>query len=171
MVFADGLERGLGAEIQEPAPPRATGKSGIGFAAAIATALQTYPGASFSGVSLPDEEEPRYRVRLRNAGEVPRKWGTTIVWVGAQDGRVLGTYDAAAPRPGRAITDTMYALHTGQIGGLAGRLVVLAIGFCLLTLIALGLPLWWKRRAVRRSAAGPAPRGSASYADPARSPD
>ena len=40
-----------------------------------------------------------------------------------------------------------------------------------MTGIALGLPLWWKRRAVRRSAAGPAPRGSASYADPARSPD
>ncbi|NUT01387.1 MAG: PepSY domain-containing protein [Sphingomonas sp.] len=148
MVFSDALERKLGAELANPVVD--TAGRGIGFANAIGIALKTYPAASFSGVSLPDEEEPWYRVRLRNAGEVPRKWGTTVVWVAAGNGRVLGTYDAASPRPGRAVTDTLYAVHTGQIGMIFGRLVVLAIGLCLLSLIALGLPLWWKRRVSAR---------------------
>jgi uncharacterized iron-regulated membrane protein len=71
------------------------------------------------------------------------------VWVDASDARVLGTYNAGAPRTSRAITDNLYAIHTGQIGLLFGRLIVLGIGLCLLSLIALGLPLWWKRRASR----------------------
>ena len=170
MVFADALERGLGAELAEPAPAPVTGEQ-IGFSTAVATALKTFPGGSFSGASLPDEEEPYYRIRLRNSGEVPRKWGTTVVWVGSGDGRLLGTYDAAAPKPGRAITDTMYALHTGQIAGTLGRLIVLAIGLCLLTLIALGLPLWWKRRAAKKASAGAVRPQPASSSGLARTPD
>ena len=159
MVFSDGLEQRLGAELADPVVKSAPANSGnIGFANAVAIALKTYPGASFSGVSLPDEEDAWYRIRLRNAGEVPRKWGTTIVWVGAGDGQILGKYDAASPRPARAVTDTLYALHTGQIGEAFGRLIVLAIGLCLLTLISLGIPLWWKRRPVKRPEAAAAPR-------------
>jgi uncharacterized iron-regulated membrane protein len=151
MVFVAALERGLSAEVSDPSLQSAAGSGDVGFANAVGMALRKYPKASFSGVSLPDEEAHWYRVRLRNSGEVPRKWGTTIVWVSSRDGAVLGTYNAAAPKPGRAVTDTMYALHTGQAGGLVGRIIVLAIGLCLLTLIALGVPLWWKRRAARRA--------------------
>ena len=159
MVFADALERGLSAEVAEPTSSVKPGDDrAIGLAAALQTALATYPGGSFSGVSLPDEEEPWYRVRLRNSGEVPRKWGTTIVWVSSNDGQVLGTYNAASPKPGRAVTDSMYAIHTGQAGGAIGRIIVLAIGLCLLTLIALGVPLWAKRRSAAKKSAGGAAR-------------
>jgi uncharacterized iron-regulated membrane protein len=152
MVFSDGFERGLHAELEDPVvQPQPASAGRIGFSDAVSTALSTFPCSSFSGVSLPDAEDPWYRVRLRNSGEVPRKWGTTVAWIAASDGRVLGTYDAASPRPGRAFIDTLYALHTGQIGLIFGRLIVLAIGLCLLTLIALGVPLWWKRRPVRKS--------------------
>jgi len=172
MVFSDGLERHLGAELADPvlhAPVIA--KSEIGFANAIEVARKAFPNASFSGVSLPDDEQPWYRVRLHNSGEVPRKWGTTVVWVGSRDGQIIGTYDAAKPRAGRAVTDTLYAVHTGQIGEAPGRLIVLAIGLCLLTLIGLGVPLWWKRRAVKKSGAARRPRHSASLAGAARTPD
>ena len=173
MVFADALKRGLRAEVAEPSLSMTTGDSqAIGLTAALKKALATYPSASFSGVSLPDEEEPWYRVRLRNSGEVPRKWGTTIVWVSSRNGQVLGTYNAAAPKPGRAVTDSMYAIHTGQAGGAIGRIVVLTIGLCLLTLIALGVPLWAKRRAAaRKSAGGAAPRQRANPAASVRTQD
>lgn len=161
MVFSDGLEKqlGPGAKLTDPVVnPAPAASNKIGFADAIAIALKTYPKASFSGVSLPDEEDPWFRVRLRNAGEVPRKWGTTVVWVGARDGRVLGTYNAGSPRAERAVIDTAYALHTGQIGEVFGRSIVLAIGLCLITLISLGLPLWWMRRPVKRPAVAAEPR-------------
>lgn len=147
MVFSDGLERRLHAELADPVVSPAAKPTGkVGFAHAVGMALETFPGSSFSGVSLPDEESPWYRVRLRNSGEVPRKWGTTVVWVAANDGHVIDAYNASTPRPSRAFIDMLYALHTGQIGWIFGRLIVLSIGLCLLTLIALGIPLWWKRR-------------------------
>ena len=173
MVFADALKRGLSAELAEPSLSVSTRSGqGVGLGAALKTALETYPSASFSGVSLPDEEEPWYRVRLRNSGELPRKWGTTIVWVSARNGWVLDTYDAAAPKPGRAVTDSMYAIHTGQAGGAIGRIVVLAIGLCLLTLIALGVPLWAKRRTtIKKSAGGAARRQPANSSGSVRTLD
>jgi uncharacterized iron-regulated membrane protein len=173
MVFADALERGLSAEVTEPSLSMGTETGhAIGLTAAVQTAMATYPSASFSGVSLPDQEEPWYRVRLRNSGELPRKWGTTIVWVSSRNGQLLGSYNAAAPKPGRAVTDSLYAIHTGQAGGAVGRVVVLAIGLCLLTLVALGVPLWAKRRAAaRKSAVGAVPRQPANSSGSVRTQD
>lgn len=151
MTFSDTLEHRLGAEHTEPAPVAEANDGSVGLGAATAVAFRTFPNATFSGVSLPDEEAPWYRFRLHNEGEVPRNWGTSIVWVSAADGRVLGLYDAGSPAPKRAVVDTLYALHTGQIGAVFGRLIVLALGFCLLALIGLGLPLWLLRRTPRKA--------------------
>lgn len=153
MVFVAGVERVLKAEIPDPVVSSSgPGQGPVGFGSAVQVALETFPDASFSGASLPTHEAPWYRIRLRNAGELPRKWGTSVVYVAAADGRVLSTYDAARPVPGRAVVDTLYALHTGQMGGIFGRITVLVIGCLLLTLLALGLSLWWIRR--RLAAAG-----------------
>jgi uncharacterized iron-regulated membrane protein len=150
MVFSDALESALAAQIEDPPNgPVAQANENIGLGAALSSAHRAFPNASFSGVSLPDEDAPWYRVRMRNPGELPRKWGTTVIFVGASDARILGTYDAASPRPERAVVDTLYTLHTGQIGGIIGRTIVLLIGTALLTLIALGVPLWWRRRRPR----------------------
>lgn len=150
LVFVDGVERTLKAELSEPVvPPSANSGRVIGLSAALRVASDTFPDSSFSGVSLPGEDSPWYKVRVRNAGELPRKWGTTVIYVAASDGRVLGTYDAARPRAARAVIDTLYALHTGQAGGSAGRVVVLIIGLLLMGLIGLGMPLWWTRRRVK----------------------
>lgn len=154
MVFSDGVERTLNAGLADPvlAAPVSLDRP-IGFGAAVRTASQTFPGSSFSGASLPDQDTPWYRIRVRNFGELPRKWGTSVVYVAADDGRVLSAYDAARPHAGRAIVDTLYTLHTGQIGGTTGRVLVFLIGLTLLTLIGLGASLWWTRR--RINAAGP----------------
>ena len=171
MVFADGVERALGAGLPDPVAA-ATGpvQEPIGFGAAVGVALQAFPRATFSGASLPSEDAPWYRVRVRNAGELPRKWGTSVVYVAPGDGLVLGTYDAARPRAGRAILDTLYALHTGQAGGTLGRLIVLAIGMSLLALIGLGVPLWWTRRRLK-AARSAEPRQRAHFEAAGPTPD
>jgi uncharacterized iron-regulated membrane protein len=158
LVFSEGAERALGAELSEPATSQVIfGDKTIGFAAAVAVANRAFPRATFSGASLPDVDAPWYRIRVRNPGELPRKWGTTVIYVSAADGRVLQAYNAATPRPARAIVDSLYAIHTGQAGGIAGRIMVLSIGAMLLALLCLGLSLWWKRRASKRAkfAGGP----------------
>jgi uncharacterized iron-regulated membrane protein len=120
----------------------------VGFDRAVGAALRAFPGSTFAGVSLPDEEAPWYRVRVRSAGEIPRKWGASVVYVAAADGRVLSTHDAATASFGRQLVVTLYPLHTGQIGGWPGRVLALFVGLALIAAIVLGLALWVVRRRV-----------------------
>ncbi len=113
---------------------------------ALAAAMTAMPGAKLSGFSFPGDA-PYYRVRVRAPGEIQRLWGMTTIYIAADDGRVLGLYDArrlhGAPR---MLLDTIYPLHTGQIGGFFGRLIVLMLGLSLIAMIGLGVGLWWVRR-------------------------
>lgn len=145
MAFGDGVEARLGAALPEPTATAAAATR-VGFAPAIATALRAFPGSHFAGVSLPDDETPWYRVRVRSRGEVARKWGASLVYVAADDGRVLARRDAAAASLGRTIIDDLYPLHTGQIGSWLGRSIVLLIGLALIAMIVLGLAQWVTRR-------------------------
>ena len=148
LAFLDAVESGLDARLKEPAAIAVAAAPGtdVGAGRAISAALEAYPGASFSGMYLPDHDTPWYRVRLRAPGEVPRKWGATTVFVSQASGEILHSYDASDPEPGRAVIDTVYPLHTGQIGGWVGRGLVFAIGLWLVGMIGFGIALWTKRR-------------------------
>jgi uncharacterized iron-regulated membrane protein len=152
LAFDDTLETTFKAEIS---PPQ-TAQSNPSVIAttpskALTAALVAYPGASLSGFSMAREDRPYYKVRLHAPGEIPRIWGMTTVYVGASDGQVLSTYDARRLHsPARVMLDTIYPLHTGQIGGVLGRIVQLLIGVWLLAMITLGVSLWWKRRSLSR---------------------
>lgn len=149
LVFEHGLETRLNAAVPDPSiPARAAQGQSVGFGQAVGAALRAFPGSTFAGVSLPDEEAPWYRVRVRSAGEVPRKWGASVVYVAAADGRVLSTHDAATASFGHQLVVTLYPLHTGQIGGWPGRVLALSVGLALIAAIGLGLALWVVRRRV-----------------------
>jgi uncharacterized iron-regulated membrane protein len=42
--------------------------------------------------------------------------------------------------------DSLFAVHTGEILGLTGRLLALCAALWLATMTILGLMLWWARR-------------------------
>ncbi|MDV6330734.1 PepSY-associated TM helix domain-containing protein [Asticcacaulis sp. 201] len=151
LAFDDGLASLLKADIPQPQTPRTVFEDKVGRviapSQALNAALDTYPGATLSGFSTPKDKAPWYRVRLRAAGEMPRIWGMTTVYIDAGDGHVLNTYDARQTHgPARMLLDTLYPLHTGQIGGVAGRIVQLLIGLWLTSMIGLGISLWWTRK-------------------------
>lgn len=50
-------------------------------------------------------------------------------------------------RTARGFVDFIYPFHTGQIGGTAGRLMLMLIGAWLITMIVFCLKLWCARRA------------------------
>ena len=113
---------------------------------ALNAAMAAMPGAKLSGFSFPGDH-PYYRVRLRAPGEIARLWGMTTLYVGAGDGKVLSLYDTRLPHAlPRMLLDTDYPLHTGQIGGFFGRMLVLLVGLSLIAMIAMGIGLWWVRR-------------------------
>jgi uncharacterized iron-regulated membrane protein len=138
----------------EAARPPPTGKAQTqprlqppALANVISTALALYPGSRLAGVEFPDSDAPWFAVRVTQSHDVRRFFGTTIVYISSKNGGVLENYDAKLMPPGVQIWDAVYALHTGEIAGTPGRCLAVLVGLSLLVLIALGLSLYFLRRA------------------------
>lgn len=149
LAFLDTIESTVGGGLADPAASL-SGPVAVTPGEAMARALARYPGAELTALSMPGEDAPWYRIRLRAAGEIPRQFGATTVWVSSVDGTILGDHDARTSRPARRLIEWLYPIHTGQIGAVPGRLLNLAIGCWLVTMIFLGV-LSWQRRARRVS--------------------
>jgi len=124
----------------------------IDFATATKAALDALPGSSLTQVVWPKDGDATYSVRVRMPGEIRRAYGGSYVLVDANDGLVRGIFPIADAEFGRGFMSALFPLHTGEAGGLAGRLLSIAIGLWLITMIVAGLLLWLKRRALRQSA-------------------
>lgn len=156
LVFVGGVERNLGAELVPLSQPGAvTTSRHVGVADAIGGALARHPGAVLSGISFPSEEDRTYTIRLNLPGETRRIYGATTVVMSAADGQILLDHDARRSGWRRSFVETLYPFHTGQVAGVPGRLMLLGVGIWLITMIVLGLRLWWLRMsAARRPRAG-----------------
>lgn len=148
LAFEETTERLLGAAVATPADSRsATSSRRIGMAEAAGSALARFPGASVSGIDFPSPEGAVWRITLKQRDEPRRAYGKTRVFVSAVDGTVLAVFDALHASPGARAFNSLFAFHTGEMGGAAGRVVVLLTGLTLIGLMALGVSLWWRRRA------------------------
>jgi uncharacterized iron-regulated membrane protein len=148
MTFESTLQRWFGLDA---APPElelveAPVSTPIAPDRAFAIALERFPGSSLSGVELPSEESPWYRIRVRQPDEWRRVYGTSVVYVTAADGRVLRTEDALHASSATAFMSNLYPVHTGEALGVVGRVLALATAAWLLTMLTLGIGLWSARR-------------------------
>ena len=152
LAFEDGTDRLVHpAPVDPPALAMPAGdQPSTGMAEAGRRALARYPGAALSGIGFPSPDSAWWAIRLRQPGELRRAYGKTRVYVSALDGAIGADFDALAAPPARRFVDSLFAFHTGEMGGLAGRLAVLGIGLWLLTMNVLGIRLWWARRHARR---------------------
>lgn len=146
LTFSGGVEtlvRPTPIAAQADAP---AGTASVGLAAAAGTALAAYPGSTLAAVYPPDGEQPVWQIRVTQPDEARRAYGATRVFVSAVDGRILARFDALDTAPGRAFVDGLFPFHTGEMGGLAGRIAVAAIGVWLVTMTIVGVLLWAARR-------------------------
>jgi len=139
----------LGVDTPSPVVAAAKPAGSAGLGGALAAALQRYPGAALALVEMPGTEQPWYRVRLRQPGEIRRVFGQTTVYVDARDGAVLLDRDAFKLPLNEKIANAFYPVHTGEFLGLPGRLVSLLSGLSLIAMILLGAGMWWTRRRTR----------------------
>ncbi|HSG91923.1 MAG TPA: PepSY-associated TM helix domain-containing protein [Pseudomonadales bacterium] len=148
MVFEDPLRRALDLDAQPPELRQAPGptRTPVGLAAALGAALGRFPDAALSGATMPAPGRPWYRVRVLQPGEWRRAYGTSVVYVSAADGTILLAEDALTAPAARRFVEGLYPVHTGEAGGLAGRLLTFAIGSWLLAMLGLGTTLWALRR-------------------------
>lgn len=155
LVFAADIRSALADVVPHSLPYRATKieqspADPIGPQAALAVAQRHFPGAAFVSIALPTGTSPIYAVRLRQ-DEEPRLWaGVTNVAVDAVSGRALDVYDPTTAPISNRVADLAFAVHNGEVGGPAGRTLILLLGFSLPTLYVLGLWTWWRKRQRRK---------------------
>jgi uncharacterized iron-regulated membrane protein len=152
MTFESTLEHWLGLDsepsgLEHVATP---GPTAVPAGRALAIALAQFPGSTLSGASLPSNDAPWYRIRVRQPDEWRRVYGTSVVYVAAADGRVLRTEDALHAPTASAFMSNLYPVHTGEALGGAGRLLALATAAWLLTMLVLGFGLWSARRVKKK---------------------
>ncbi len=153
LAFEDGTARVLGATNKMPADYRRSAETFISTAQAVEEAKRHYPGATFTGVTMPSAARPLYSVFLRQRSEPNQAYGATRVFVTAADGKMIGTFDPLRAPIADRFMSVLFPLHTGQIGGWPGRIVALAIGLWVIGMLTLGVGLGWlrHRQANRRS--------------------
>ncbi len=145
LVFADGVESAIHAPVWSIDDRPGSGPY-VPMPQAAQTAMRLYPVARISGIRYPDADNALYRFRLRQPGEDARAYGQTTVYTDAVTGRVVGNFDGLAAPATRRFANGLFAFHTGEIGGVAGRIAVFMIGLWLATMIILGILLWNARR-------------------------
>lgn len=146
MLFEEQVRGLVGAtEVSLPSNP-ATGQP-IGVAAAVRASVAAIPGSRFVGTTLASPEDASYYTWVRAPGELYRGgYGGSLVIVDANDGGIRGAWPATDASAAQAFVGSLYPLHTGESIGLAGRILMLAIGLWLAVTIILGLLLWWRKR-------------------------
>jgi uncharacterized iron-regulated membrane protein len=147
--FEDGMTNLLGAQADLPAAT-ISARAVVPLHVAIRAAETALPNSGLTAVSFPDPADDSYRIRLLAPGERRRAYGTSIVVVDGPSGTVRAVAPAAKASTAKAFMDGLYAFHTGEFGGLIGRLLVLTLGLWLTTMIVLGILLWNHRRLRRR---------------------
>lgn len=154
MAFASDLRPALAAVTDfrlpyKPRPVEALGRV-IAPQQALDRARRVFPDAGFVRLTMPSAKAPVYVVRLKRPDEV-RVWsGVTTVTLDAATGRVLDTYDAVRAPLANRITDAAFSIHSGEIGGIAGRFLIILVGLSLPALYVTGIWAWWRKRNLKR---------------------
>lgn len=149
--FEHSIEGPIGAPpITTPAIPPA-GK-GAGFAAAARAAEAAVPGSRFVGGTMPTATDASFRLWVNQRGEYfrPDGYGGSLVVVNGNDASVRGAWPLQQASAAYKFMALPYPVHTGEIAGPIGRMLVVLTGLWLATMVVLGLVL--RRRAARRAA-------------------
>jgi vanillate O-demethylase ferredoxin subunit len=122
--------------------------------ALVASAQERYANAPIRNVRFPGGHD-RIVVIYADATSTTRPRATNQIWYDGYTGAVLGTYEPAALPSGNLIFDALLIVHTGEIFGWFGRLLVAMAALMLVTLAISGVWQWWLRRRLARDGALP----------------
>ena len=146
LAFEENSQKLLNAIPKEAPIEKGPARPGIGMASAIRSALRRYPGSAVSGIGFPSSENAVWSITLKQPQEWRRAYGRTRVWVSAVDGRIIDDFNVLAAPWRSRVANGLFAFHTGETAGLAGRIAVTMIGAWLIAMTVLGISLWWTRR-------------------------
>ncbi|HVJ44327.1 MAG TPA: PepSY-associated TM helix domain-containing protein [Dongiaceae bacterium] len=94
--------------------------------------------------------------------------GTPIVFLDDRSGAVIREDLPGEGSVGDVMVQAQFPLHSGQIGGLAGRIIVSLLGWVVVGLSVTGVVIWWRKRQAARRGRKRQPRAAAVRADRSR---
>lgn len=138
-----------------PKRPDPTAPLTVSPSAAIAAADRALVDRGLSwrlGEVLIDHETGVYDLRYHTAADVTADRAGAEVYVSAEDGRVIQFQQPNQGTAGDMIDDWVLPLHGGRAFGLAGKIVICAIGLVVAMLSVTGVVIWWQKRRGRLAA-------------------
>jgi len=131
-------------------PPQAVplpGATRIGVDRAMEIAHQTMPSASFDSLSIPLNPKAALNIVLRVPEETSGSAHSTIT-VDPYTGKVLQVHDFLTDSLGYRWIRFNRSIHTGDIWGLPGHVLVSLSSLLLVAMVVTGFVIWWKKLAV-----------------------
>jgi uncharacterized iron-regulated membrane protein len=158
-VFGAGFE----AQAATPSAPAA----GRPLTAALEQSKARYPDAAIRRISISSEAGKPINVRLKQ----PFEWtpnGRTQLSFDARTGTLLSVQDPANGSRGAALQETIYPLHSANVGGIWLKLAMTLSGLAMAMLGSLTTYSFWFRRIAKRRVRSSRPRAAAAQPVAAR---
>lgn len=105
-----------------------------------------------ASIQLAEGPRDAYSVRYVDHGEPASRNGRSTVWIDQYSGRVLKAHAYSQLNTADRFLALQLPLHSGEILGETGRVLVCIAGLAIALLYITGLYLWWKRRRRRPAA-------------------
>ncbi len=115
---------------------------------AVAIGQARFPDARVKWIETPNGPTGSYRINLWQQGEPSRRFPKTNVWIDQYTGYVLSVRDVKHDSAGDTFLRWLHPLHSGQVLGLPGRILVCLSGVIPLVLYVTGFTMWWRRRKI-----------------------
>lgn len=148
MIYSKGFNAVLASAFggEKNTPPKQQGRGETtDWPRALGHARDALPGARLSRVSAPQPGDGTIGFRMR----APDEWhpvGRSTVTLDITGSRRLQVYDATANRLGSRISDAIYPLHVGAVGGGLMKWLLALSGLLPAFLLVTGFLFWRRRR-------------------------
>lgn len=76
-------------------------------------------------------------------------FGASVMYVSGVDGCILSVREAGGGKAGDVVNELMFPIHSGQVAGLPGRILICVAGLVIAILSVTGVYIWWKKRVPR----------------------
>lgn len=146
MVYSGGTRRVLQALFGDtPAAPTQAlvtpQAQEIDWSAVLDAAQRALPRAELRRITLPSTGNARVTIRAR----MPAEWhpvGRSQVGIDPYRAQVLSMVDATADGTGARVSNAIYPLHAGSVGGIAGQFLAVLAGLLPPFLLITGFLFW-----------------------------
>lgn len=132
------------------------GPARVGYAQVVAAAEARAAGQGLDwhpAIASHVVERNLFGVSFTDNGlENYRRLGPITYWYDGSNGRFVYEDNPYTDSAGRALSRSLYPLHSGEVAGWAGVAVVFVLGLATLEMCGTGVYVWWRKRRSRVAA-------------------